>query len=219
MTLAELRSYVQDAVGDASTSQVDLSINQKYREMVVRSKWRMAEVSLGSTVAGTAVYVFSAEAAVDFQDVEMVRIDAASSANDYPEYTRVGNRQLWDLKGGRLGLRGTGGVFAPSFSSAGSVGIELYPAPTVSGDSIMALVASVPVTLVNVGDIPIIPTDLHTHLGEGAIGDLLKRIDEKIAEGDNYLSRYEAGVELLTQRRTGRIGGGPVQVQVGGKHF
>lgn len=207
MTLAELRTFVRGAVNDAADADADLALNVKYKEMAVRARWFKAEKSIGTTVADQAGYAFSSGDAADVQDVLQLRVGTTV-------YEPVSVEELWGLRANTLSV---GHGFAPLYESDQDQGVELFPAPTTAGDSIMALVVLEPAAIVSNG--PLIPVDLHGYLAEGAIGDLLARVDEHIGESDRYLSRFEAGVELLAQRATGRIGDGPQQMPVFGKHF
>ncbi len=215
MTLAELTTAVQEAVGDASTTQAELALNQKYREATVRAKWRKAEKSIGTTVADQGAYAFSAGDATDVQDLLAVRIDTTGTTNDYGQYSYVGVEEMWALKAGRLRLSGSGGVFAPMFESDADTGFELYPAPEASGDTIYGLCVLAPAALTS-GQTPAIPIDCHVGIADGAIADLLGRLDEHLADANDYRQRYEQMVQRLSERARDRIGGQVLDVRVVG---
>lgn len=214
-TLATLRAAVQEAVNDASNAQALTALNRAYREMVVRARWRTAEKSLGTTVSGTATYALSAGDAAAVQDVEKLRVGSGS----FVDWSYVGQTDLWELKGGRRRLVGAGGVFARYDDASGNVGLELYPAPTTSGDAILALVALEPVDLAADTDAVIVPDDLAERIADGAIARLLKRLDEDTAQANDFLASFNEGVDLLSQRAKGRFGEGPFRVQVAGVDF
>lgn len=208
-----MRAKLTDEVGvSATTAQIDSALNQRYKVANARSKWRMAEVSLGTTVVDQAEYTLAATV----KEIESGEILVGSS-----EFTSVGTADLWGLKSGRLGLNGDGGVFAVDYNAAGDPWqIELYPAPDTAGLAIKGLVPMLPAALTNGTDSPIFPDDLHEPiLVDGAIADLLSRFDERLDMAQWWEDRSNAAVEELRRRANRRGGGGPTQIQVAGYHF
>ena len=207
MNLAELLSAVRDQGGFDVTETVATGwINDRHAALVARAKYLQKEVSLGTTVSGQGEY--SLPDVANIVDLEGVLVGSAP-------YERVGQRYLWERK-----FRGgTGNVFAPDFTTSGTLQIELYPAPDEDGTAITALAAVQPSALAASEDVPVVPPDFHKVIVDGAMAIGLERIDERLDEADRYHQLFEAGVMELIRRRNSRIGSGPVQIQVAGKHF
>lgn len=188
-------------------------LNEKHREAVAESRWRMEIVALATTVAGTAAY----NVADSIIDVEGLYIDSGEGP---AHYTRTGVRQLWELKSGRSVLRGSGGVFAPAYTSGGVKQVELYKAPTVSGQTISALAAVEPDELAaGAGASPIIPSDLQSGLIAGALALGFLREDERPDLAGSQDQIFQAMVQTLRRRRNSRIGNGPQRIKVAGIDF
>jgi hypothetical protein len=193
---------------DASEDVVKGWANERLREMVARSKWRMAEINLGATVAGQARYVV----ADDVVDIEGLMVGSLP-------YVPVSRQKLWGIKYGDLSVTSGRGVFAPAPDSSGVEAIELYPVPDEAGIAIPALVALEPVTLANNSDEPDIPVDLHGYWRDGGLATGLALMDERLAESDRFEARFEQGVEMLSKRKISRFSHGPTQIQIAGVHF
>jgi hypothetical protein len=207
VNLAELLSAVRDQGGFDVTEAVATGwINDRQAALVARAKYLQKEVSLGTTVSGQGEY--SLPDVANIVDLEGVLVGSEP-------YERVGTRSLWERK-----FRGgTGNVFAPDFTSAGALQIELYPAPNEDGTAISGLAAVMPDALLAAEDVPVVPPDFHKVIVDGAMAIGLERIDERLDEADRYHQLFETGVQELIRRRNSRIGSGPVQIQVAGKHF
>lgn len=200
MTLSELTKIVKEQGGfDHSDSVIQGWINDRYRQMVGRSQWRMAQITLGTTIAGTSEYPLPN----DVVDLSGLMVGGVT-------YDRAGQKQLWDLK--RTG--GSQTVFVPDFTSTGTAQIELYPNPSTSGATIEGLAALLPSRLVDAADTPIVPDDLQDALVDGAIATGLRRIDEHLPEADNYEQRFTDKTEELRRRLNSRIGSGPHMIRV-----
>lgn len=207
MTLAQLRSAVKSQGGiDATDAEVDAAVNDRLGVMVAEAKWRMAEVVVGTTVAGQANYSLDDS----IVDLKRVRIGQA-------EYAPAGQTEVWGLKSGRLWLSagfGEAGVFAPDWTSSGAAQVELYPAPAEDGETIYGLAALKPDTLAADGDVPGIPSDLHDPLADGTVAVFLRRLDERPDLAQVFEDRFQAGIVKLSRRRKSRVGSGPLQIRV-----
>lgn len=182
--------------------------NEVHRKAVAESQWQMESLSLGVTVVGVA------ELDVPERVVDVVGIyldDGSGPAH----YSRISTTELWELKGGRRGLRGEGGVFAPAFGSAGERRVELYPAPVQAGVEVVALAAVVPATMVS-GMSPVIPEDMHGDLKDGAIALGLLRVDERPDSAALFEQRFQTMVAKLRRRKNSRIGSGTARMRVKG---
>jgi hypothetical protein len=213
VTFAELYAAVRDQGGFDSTStgssQADIAgwINQAYTRLVVRSKWRKAQVVIATTVADQAEYTLPATVE-DIEEGILVGTEPWSA---------VGQETLWRLKNGNA--TADGGVWAGDYDDAGNPQIELYPAPDEAGVEVSALAVLKPVPLAVDADTPIVPEDFHDAIVDGAISTGLRRINERIGEADSFEARFREEVEGLRRRGNSRLSTGPVQVQVGGYHF
>ena len=209
MNLGELVTALRTEGGtDATVAQAKSWLNDAHKRMVARAKWRMAQISLGTTVTDQAEYALDS----DVVDLEGLLVGSAP-------YERASQRDLWKLKAGNATLSGPGGVYAPDFTSAGVRQIELYPAPEVDGTAISGLAALLPATLVADADVPIVPEDFHQALVTGAIAIALERQDERLAEAADFRTRFDQEVEMLRRRGNSLIGSGTVAIQVGGIPF
>lgn len=213
MNFAELVAAVMDQGGFDETAtgstedEVKEWINSAYRRMVVRSKWRKAQVELGETVADQAEYALPA----GVEDIEEGILVGGEP------WHPVGQKALWHLKYGNASA--SGGVWAADYSEDGSVQIELYPAPETSGVVISALGVLAPPVLEDSDDTPIVPSDFHDAIIDGAVATGLRRIDERIGEADSFDMRFVGEIENLRRRGNARLSTGPAVMQVQGYQF
>lgn len=198
---------VDTTTGAVSEATVKGRLNARYRRMVVRAKWRRGQVSLGQTVTGQAEYNIPTDVAV----LEGLMVDG-------DPFYRVGQTELWRLKAGQATV--AGGAFAPDFTSSGTERVELYPAPTTAGLAIEALATLRPSALSANGDTPIVPEEFHDAIVEGAIADLLARLDERLDQAPYFDQKFDAAVEELRRLKNSQTAGGNVsQVRVAGYHL
>jgi|SRR4051794_9291087 len=183
-------------------------VNEVHKEVVAAAQWMQAEESLGTTVAGQAEY----DLAANIVDVVAISIDPGDGSGP-GEWKLVGQREIWDLRGSRLWLRGSGGVFAPWFTSAAGKQIALYPAPSQSGLQIMALAALIPPDLTT-GSTPVIPEDMHSKLADGAVSLGLLRIEERPDLAQTFEDRKDAMITQLMRRKNSRIGSEPTRIKM-----
>lgn len=176
-------------------------VNAKHQEAVAKSQWMQQSLSLGATVADQGTYEIP-DRVVDIVDLYLPNDQGNPGA-----WSRTTQTDLWDVKAGRAGLIGSGGVFAPAFGDAGEKLVELWPAPLVSGDAITALAAMVPVAMSS-GMSPVIPGDMHEALVDGAIGIGLLRIDERADSASAFEANFQRMVQELRRRRISRVGSG-----------
>lgn len=201
-----------DTSGSNVTPATILSwINEKHREICVRSKYLKETLELGPTVAATPTYAIPTAVA----EIRALRLGTAS------EYLRVNVEQMWALRAVNATLTGPEqGAYAPAFSSGGVQSVEIFPTPTASGTSISALVVAIPPDLTTAPDTaPSIPQDFHEAVVNGAIGMGYLRTDARADLAAPYMADFEAKVALLKRRAVARVGQGPVQFPVAGVHF
>lgn len=213
MDFEELVAAVADQGGfdsratGSSTSDIGGWINEAYRKMAVRARWRKAQVELAVTVADQAEYALSDDV---LDIIEGITVDGAP-------YASTGQETLWRLKNGDASV--DSGVWAGDYTDTGAQQIELYPAPDEDGLSIQALALLAPSVLEADGDTPIVPVDFHDAIVDGAIATGLRRIDERLAEADSFEARFREEIETLRRRGNMKLSSGPVRAQVVGYHF
>ncbi len=199
---------------DVSAAMLGGWVNEVHGKAVAESQWQTESLSLGVTVADQAVYSVPDRVV----DVRSIYLNDGSEAGQPSQWTRVSVEDLWDLNAGRRGLKWSGGVFAPSFSSVGVQGIELYPPPITAGVPITALAACLPATMVS-GMSPVIPADMHGDLKDGAIALGLLRIDERPDAAAAFEVKFERMVAKLRRRKNSRIGSGASRMKAKGYDF
>lgn len=201
---------------DVSRTQALQWLNDRYREMVARSKWRMAELQLFTTVAGQAGY----NLADDVIDVDSLLVADPADSTGYAPYSRVSARDIFALRNGQSRMRGRGGVFAPQFSATGTQQLQLYPVPTVGGLVVTALVALQPGALADTtASVPIVPEDYHPSLRDAAVAVGLRLFEERLDLAVAHEQAFENKIEELRRRKNSRIGSGPSQMAVAGFHY
>lgn len=209
MNFGEMLDQVRRAGGmDVDTGLAGIWINERYKRLAVASGWSRAIVSIGDTVADQSAYTLPESVT----EIHELRIGTTP-------YRRVGVQSMWDLQGDLTGLDGSGGVYAPNYTTAGMDEISINPTPGESGEEITALATITPGDLSNKREVPAVPPDFHQSICEGAMADAFAYIDENIGAADRYEARFDAAVEKLSRRRNKRVGGGPAYVQVEGVHY
>jgi hypothetical protein len=194
------------SAADVSTSTVQGWVNEVYKEVVAESQWLMALQTLATTVAGQNAYDLPETVA----DVRSLTIADSDGPGDWQPKSL---EDIWGLQRGRLGLVGSGGVFALSATSSGTKQIVLFPAPTVSGTAIQALVALIPGDMVN-GNTPAIPADMHGRLIDGAIALGLLRLENRPDLAQGLEQRKDAMKAMLGRRKNSRLGSTPTRIAV-----
>lgn len=206
MTVDEIIAAV--ASEGLSSAEALALINERYYEANAKARYNRVTETLGTTVAGTTNYALT-DAIID---VDRIRIGTA-------EYAPASQEQIAGLYSGRLTFRrstGVSGVFAPDYTAAGVVQIEVYPAPETTGDTIYVEGVEAPTALVAGSGTPIFPADLHGKiLVDGTIALVRARTDERLDTAQWFEQRFVEGVEELRRRAIGRTrAAGPVQIQL-----
>lgn len=210
MTAAEIVARVRSQF-DVSDAEALASLNDRYKRLVGESQWLLQQVNLGTTAIDQATYTLPDNVA----DLRYVYVQDAEGPS---EYSRVGDADILGLKTGRLRTSGSGGVFAPAYSSSGGSQVELYPAPDAAGSTVYGLGAVVPADLA-LADTPAVPVDFHPALVDGVIADLYARVDERLDLAQVHETRFVSEIERLRRRKNSRVGSGPQQIQVKGYAF
>lgn len=208
VTAVTVEGGVDTTTGQVTADQVKDRINARYRQMVATARYRMAQITIGPTVAGQAEYALED----DIVHVDGILVGALP-------YRRQSQTTLWRLRAGDARLSGRGGIFAPDFAGDGARQVELYPAPTDAGIVITALAALQPVALSGDNDEPIVPLDYQDAIVEGAIADFLTRLDERPDLAGVFEQKFTDKTEFLKRLQKSQLQSGPSQIQVGGYHI
>lgn len=211
LTLAQLRSRVKDQATFAETNAtIDEWLNEKHKQLVVKSKWDQRIVEIALTIANTAEYDL---------DPNIVEIDEITVADAPYDAATGGIRSIWQLRKGNMRVAGPAGVFAQNFKSDGTPQLSLYPTPATAGDSIEALATFTPADLSGDGSYPIVPEDVHEAIADGAIALGWRIRAENAPEAEVFEQRFQTAIEEVRRRKNRRVGGGVVQIAVQGYHF
>jgi hypothetical protein len=208
VTFQQLYEAVRDQGGfdsgstGSSLTNIKAWINERYTEIVVKSKWRKAQVEIATTVADQAEYALPAT---------VVDIIEGLLVGDVP-YDRVGQATLWRLRSGEDVANRA--VWADDYTSTGTAQVELYPAPDDAGDSIQALAVLAPTDLSADADVPIIPADFHGALIDGAIATGYKRLEARLDLAGGLEAEFQGRIEELRRRGNARLQAGPAVIRV-----
>lgn len=200
---------------DTSTSNIAVAdvqgwIQERYKQLVAKSKWRKAEITIATAVAGDYNYPLP----LTVVDLEGLSISGVP-------YQEAGVDQLWRLRNGQLALgRGDNGYFGLEPLADGTQQVSLWPTPgsDQDGDAIVGLAALFPDPLVS-GASPIVPDDFHEAIVWGAIATGLATIDERLDSAGYFEQQFAGAVEELKRRTNSRVNTGPVQILVKGYHW
>jgi hypothetical protein len=192
---------------DVSEPTVKAWLNERYATMVVRARWRLLEVTLGTTVASQPDY------ALDDLIQELAYVYVGTNGDPYIKAGALEMRQL--RAGTAIVSDDAAGAFSDAFSSTGAGLLRLFPIPTTAGLAITGLAAEPPTDLVADSDVPIVPADFHKPIVDGTIAIGLERDAERLQEATYFTGSFEGSIERLRKRRLGRIGGGPTQIRRG----
>lgn len=211
VTAVQVQGGFDISAADVSTATLQGWVNEVYKEVVAESRWMTAVETLAVTVAGQAAY--------DLPDsvVDVLGLSLADSSGNPGDWQPVSLEDLWALQRGDLGLSGSGGVYGQTAKADSTKQVQLFPAPTTSGAAITALVALVPVDLVN-GKTPAIPEDLHGRLVDAAIALGLLRVEKRPDLSQPLDARKQEIKDNLVRRRNSRVGSGGTRIRVPGEY-
>ena len=213
MTFDELVTGVLEEGGfDVPSARAGGWLNEMHRQAVADSEWLQQQISLGTTVVGQSDYDIPDDVA------ELQGVYIADDQGNPGHWDRVSTTDMWEIKAGRRRLTGSGGVLCAKFGTAGQKRVELYPAPLTAGSDIVGLAAMVPATMAS-GDSPIIPTDMHGDLMDGAIALGLLRMDERGDAAQVFDAKFQRMVAKLRKRRVKRVGSRSSRIQLRGHDF
>jgi hypothetical protein len=200
---------------DTSTSNIAVAdvqgwIQERYKALVAESRWRKAEITIGTAVSGDPTYLLPTTV-VDLEGLAIAGVP----------YDPVGVDQLWRLRNNQLALeRGSNGVFGLEPLADGTQQVSLYPTPgsDQNGQAIIGLAALFPDPLVS-GASPIVPDDSHEALVWGAIATGLATIEERLDSAGYFETQFATAIEKLKRRTNSRVNTGPTQILIKGFHW
>ncbi len=193
---------------DAARTTILSMLNEQYQTQVVRSKWLLETVTVGTTVADQADYSLSDTVV----DILSLRVGTTV-------YEGISTEQYWGLLDGSARVSGSPGVYALTYSSSGGTSVSLYPAPDTAGVAITVLTPATATALTDSGSSnPVTPSDTHGSLIDGTAALILLRVDERPDLAPPFEARFQASIELLRRRKNAR-GGDNLQAQIQGVHF
>lgn len=194
-------AVIEEGGFDTSSTGIDRAtvsgwVSERYKDLVVRAKWRMAITTIATTVSGEANYPLD-DAIVEVDEIKVGGV----------RYSAVGVEEMWDIDSALLELKpGFGGVFAPTYDDQGNTSIRLNPQPVTAGTVIAGLVVLQPAPFQDASSFtPAIPADLHRKLVDGAIAEGLAKVDERLNEAGFYEGRWEQTVDALSRRKRSRV--------------
>jgi hypothetical protein len=178
-------------------------LSTKHQQMVRRSRCYQDDATLGTTVADQSKYT------LDQMILEVYTLEVGGTP-----YSRIGQRRYRKLTSGWLGLR-VAGVFTPDYSSPGSLGVGILPAPDHDGDAITGWVALSAPTLTSEGGTFLVPADEWVEaIVDGAIGIGQDRVNQNPYVAESYEQTFTDATEELRRMVNSRISGGASTVQV-----
>ena len=193
---------------DASRATVLSLLNEQYASQIVKSRWLLEEITVGTTAAGTESYAL-ADAVVDILALKV----------GGTQYEPISVEQYWQLGAGRARLSRSPGAYALTYSSSGGTSVTLYPEPETAGDAIVALAPATATALTDsAASSPVTPSDTHGSLIDGTTALILLRVDERPDLAAPFFARFEQGTEQLRRRKNSRSGN-TVQALIAGVHW
>ena len=192
------------AMFDTAPTEVTFWANQRHKRMVGEALYRLAELSLGNTVAGQSDYDLP-EADID---IALLQVGA-----DTEPYVRGGVPEMVGLRAGTHSVNNAPGAFSIYADAAGDLKIRLNPTPTASGTAIIGwgVIESADLTYGS-GAALLPPAHLHSYLLDGVIADAHAQIENRWDLAAPFEQRYELGIDKLRRFKNSRVGGGPTRI-------
>jgi hypothetical protein len=182
-------------------------VNERHKRMCGEAEFRLAETSLGSTVAGQ--YDYNLPDTVENLAYLMVGADTVP-------YVRAGELEMVGLRNGTSKVENAPGAISFYADATGIEKVRIYPTPSVSGTAMIGLSVLIPADLAyGQGAIFLPPEHLHSYILDGAIADGYEQIESRWDLGTPHDQRFEAGIEKLRRYKNSRLGRGPTQIKRG----
>jgi hypothetical protein len=105
---ADIVTAVKTAVGDTTDATARAWVLEAARNLNAEAQFLTAPVTVGTTVDGTSEYALGDT----LVDLAAVRVGTTV-------YGRASQNDIWALEQGTVSLQGSGGLFAPAYTSAG----------------------------------------------------------------------------------------------------
>lgn len=200
---ADIVTRVRNAVGDLSESTARSYVLDAARTLNAEARYLTTATTVGSTTADVGEYAL--EAGV---------VDVYSVLVDGTPYDLATGSDVENLDSTRSYLSGSGGVFAPGFTSDGTPTLLIRPVPEQSG---LAITGRHVVRLTEPdwtdGDPPF-PEDFDKDIIHGAVSAGLAEQDERLESAQWHEDRFNQAVGRLRSRKNGRVGKGPVRIRL-----
>lgn len=185
--------------------------NQRYQELVRRSGFLRATVSIGTTDGTTTD--FALPAAVARVLAVKVTLDDGSVVR-YPN--RIGTDDFDALVASDL--ESSQNSYAEDFDANGGVQLCVYPAPEAG--TLYARVTKVPDELVNDADELIIPDEFVQGLLDGIKAVVFRDMDEDVQAAQALEASFESAVEKLSDYTKSQVVGvGPMAIPMRGVNW
>jgi len=185
--IAELRNI--DAL-DLTDSEATQLLNEANVELCVRSRWTVATVDMGPTVAGQETYPLPDEI------VELREVYVANAP-----YSNTDQNTIRRINIGELSMRSYG-LWWTSFDGAGAQGLSLYPIPSSAVSLEVLSVVSPPALAAD--DPFTVPADFHRAAIEYVQGVSLGGSEDDLDRRQVHWDEFERQVTRLRARRITR---------------
>lgn len=185
---------------DATRATIELIVNERQRDMVIRARWLKAKRVLATTTSGTNTYVLPA----DVSSVEDVQVGSSfydpSGLNDIERRT-------------------SGFWFAQTGDTNGVARVQLYPVPDATGTAITATAILSPSTIAYGSSAALtVPQEVHRHLHAGCRAELYVELEDREDLAASQEQVFEVGVVKL-RSLSKRVRPGVSRVAVHGYDF
>jgi hypothetical protein len=197
-TVSTLEMMVDRLVAQFDMPQATILsiLNERQRDMVIRSKWLLAKAEVATTVADTATYALPSTVS-SVQDIVV---------GDDTTYQGVGLTEIERVTSGTY--------FAMSGSSTGGALLQLYPTPDETGLSIMSTAVLAPDNQTYATSTAlIVPQEVHRHLHAGCRAELYVEAEDRPDLAASQEQVYEQGV-LKLRGLARRVKAGVTRVRV-----
>lgn len=199
LNLGEIRTEILNLAGlDLTTAEANALANEGDAELCTRAGWSRAEVSLGNTIAGQAVYALPATV---FRPLELYVDDVPYVATDKQTVRRISDGQL---------RRRAKGLWFLTDAQA----VELLPVPTTAGKPITASAVVYPTPMTADAHEPGSAIPFRRGIIHHVAAVSLGGAEDSRELHAYHRDRFEDYVVRLRAHRLSRTGSGPRQIRV-----
>lgn len=208
-TLAQVvERSVSEGIEEAEATQI---VNQRYEELVRRSGFLKATVSLGATDGSTTEFTIPS----DVSRVLSVRVvETDGTVVLYPN--RIGTEDYYAIVAGNNTANGN--CFAEDYDANGAATLVLYPAPDAG--TLYASAEKRPEVLADDADELVIPNEFVQGLLDGLKAVVYRELDEDVGSAQAMEASFESTIEKLHDYGEARgVGVGPIAIPMRGVHW